>query len=250
MRMNVISVSYGNDSIAMMQFAHEHGLKDVFTVYCDTGWADPAWLDRVCDGETLARTYGFTPIRLSSMGMEELVRMKKGFPGNGQQFCTAWLKGFPFLEWLEQNDPEKNADVLIGKRRAESEARKNTPIYIQSSEYHGGRRVWHPIVMLSDEERNELINRSGIDVLPHRSNECSPCVNANRANFRMLSEHQISRLEALEEEIGQTMFRPERFKAHGIRNVVMWAKYSPGQYIEGQEDLFSEGCGSPFGCEV
>ena len=247
---HVISVSYGNDSIAMIQFAHEKGLKNVFTVYCDTGWAAPGWDDRVAQGETLAGIYGFTPIRVQSMGMEELVRMKKGFPGNGQQFCTAWLKGFPFLEWLEQNDPELEATVLIGKRRAESEARKDTPEFIESSEYHGGRKVWHPLYLHSHEERNELIKRAGFEVLPHRSNECSPCVNANRDNFRGLSEQQIQRVEALEAEIGQTMFRPKRFGAHGIRQVVMWAKYSPGQYKEGQEDLFSEGCGSPFGCEV
>jgi 3'-phosphoadenosine 5'-phosphosulfate sulfotransferase (PAPS reductase)/FAD synthetase len=249
----VISVSYGNDSIAMMQWAHERqalSAAHVAVVYCDTGWAAPEWEDRISQGEAMANKLGFEPLRLKSMGMEALVRMKKGFPGNGQQFCTLWLKGLPFLEWLEQNDQTRKAMVLIGKRRAESEARKDTPEFIDSSEYHGGRKIWHPLFAHSNEERNALIERAGFEVLPHRSNECSPCVNANRGNFRDLSEQQARKVEQLEAEVGQTMFRPDRFNARGIREVIKWAKYSPGQYKPGQDDLFTDGCGSPFGCEV
>lgn len=41
--MNVISVSYGNDSLAMIQWAHENGLDDVIVVYIDTGWSGESW---------------------------------------------------------------------------------------------------------------------------------------------------------------------------------------------------------------
>lgn len=30
--------------------------------------------------------------------------------------------------------------------------------------------------------------------------------------------------------------------------MIQWAKYSPGQYKPGIDDLFTVGCGSPFGC--
>jgi 3'-phosphoadenosine 5'-phosphosulfate sulfotransferase (PAPS reductase)/FAD synthetase len=61
---------------------------------------------------------------VKSLGMQELVRMKKGFPGNAQQFCTAHLKGVPFLEWIDEADKDYKAMVMVGKRRAESEAQK------------------------------------------------------------------------------------------------------------------------------
>ena len=80
-------------------------------------------------------------------------------------------------------------------------------------------------------ERNDLIRQAGFEVLPHRSAECFPCINANIADLRALDEQSIKRLEELENEMGFTkndkprvMFRPARHKgAIGIRQVVNWA---------------------------
>lgn len=245
----VISASYGNDSMAMIEWAHESGLQNVVVAYCDTGWASPWWKNRVSEGEALAQRLGYKTVQLQSMGMEALVRMKKGFPGNGQQFCTAWLKGLPFLQWIDEADPECKAVVMVGKRRDESEDRKDTPEWLDDSEYHGGRRLWHPLYLHSEAQRDALLNRAGVEVLPHRSDECSPCVNANRDDLRRLSQHQKFRLMALENEVQQPMFRAAKHAgAHGIEQVIQWAKYSPGQFKLGQDDLFITGCGSPFGC--
>lgn len=248
----VISASYGNDSMAMIQWARDSLLKasgDVTVVFCDTGWSAPGWSDRVKHGEAFAAKCGFKVVRLASMGMEDLVRMKSGFPGHGSQFCTAFLKGLPFLQWIDEADTACKATVMIGKRRAESEARKDTPQFIESSEYHGGRVVWHPLYAHSNQERDQLLQRAGIEKLPHRSDECSPCVNANRDDLRRLSNAQIARVRALECEIGQPMFRAAKHGgAVGIDEVIHWAKYSPGQFVPGMDDLFISDCGSPFGC--
>lgn len=243
--MNIISASYGNDSMAMIQWAHDTNLPEVTIAYCDTGWAAPGWFLRVEEGEKLARGYGFSVVRLNSIGMAELVRIKKGWPGNGQQFCTAHLKGVPFLSWADEADPQCKAVVLIGKRRVESEARKNTPEFIQSSPYHGGRKIWHPLYAHTDAERNELLSRAGVDVLPHRSLECNPCVNANRGDFLRLTAGEIERVNDLECEIGKPMFRPKRFNAMGIHGVIVWAKDGRSRpSIENEEAQ----CSGLFGC--
>lgn len=235
--------------MAMIQWAHEKGLQDCCVVYCDTRWASSEWAERITLGEELARKYGFSTSRIESMGMQALVRMKSGFPMHGSQFCTAWLKGFPFLNWIDDIDTNNSVVVMIGKRRAESEDRKNVPEFVDSSEYHGGRAVWHPLFMHSDMERDELLTRAGVKKLNHRSDECSPCTNANRNDLRRLSSWDIGKLGALEREVGQPMFRAGKHAgAHGIQQVIQWAKYSPGQYKPGQDDLFESGCGSPFGC--
>jgi 3'-phosphoadenosine 5'-phosphosulfate sulfotransferase (PAPS reductase)/FAD synthetase len=245
----VISASYGNDSMAMLQWAHEQDLQNVTAVYCDTGWAAPGWEDRVAEGEAVAKRLGFSTVQVQSMGMEALVRMKNGFPGNGQQFCTAWLKGLPFLQWIDEADPERQAVVMIGKRREESEARKDTPEWIEASEYHGDRTVWHPLYLHSEADRDALLLRAGVEKLPHRSDECSPCVNANRNDLRRLSGRQIGKVATLETETGHPMFRTAKHAgAQGIEQVIQWAKYSPGQFKLGIDDLFVTGCGSPFGC--
>lgn len=169
--MNVISASYGNDSIALIQWAHEECLRDVTVVYCDTGWAAPGWDRRVKKGEKLATSYGFGTVRVQSMGMAELIRIKKGCPGNAQQFYMAYLKGIPFLKWIDEVDIKNEAIVSIGKRRAESKARAETPEFVRNSEYHGGRTIWHPLFNHSNDQRDELVKRAGIKLLPHRSQE-------------------------------------------------------------------------------
>lgn len=245
--MNVISSSYGNDSVAMIQWAHEQLLTDVHVVFIDTGWSSPTWLSRVASAEDWVKSLGFYAVRLNPvMQFADLMRMKKGFPSQRYQWCSMHLKGLPFLEWIDQHDHDCQATVLIGKRRAESQERKDTPEFIDASEYHGGRRVWHPLYLHSDKERDELLYRSGFDPLPHRSMECSPCINANRFDMRLLEERDIAKVEKLEAEVGKTMFRPKRHGgAVGIRKVIAWANASPGAFNVNQEDLFN-GCSSGY----
>lgn len=245
--MNIISSSYGNDSMALIIWALENNLPDITVVYCDTGWAAPTWNERVEQCEAYCHAKGIKTLRLESIGMKRLVEIKKGWPGNGQQFCTAHLKGVPFLEWIEDYDKEKNGVILIGKRREESKARANTPEYIRSSEYHGGRMVWHPLYRHTEKQRNELLRGTGIEILNHRSLECNPCVNANRGDFLRLSTEEIERVNDIEVDIGKSMFRPKRFGAIGIYGVMTWAKYGRKR-AEADEMLEDEGCGAPFGC--
>jgi len=243
--MNVISSSCGNDSVALTQWAFEKGLEDVVCVYCNTGWASPKWANRVIDYRRFVEAIGFKFVEVKSIGMEELVRMKKGFPSNQYQFCTAHLKGIPFLEWIDKEDPGCKATVLIGKRRGESEKRKNTPEFIYNSEHHGGRTIWHPLYKHSERKRDALLDRAGFDVLPHRSLECNPCVNANRGDFLRLTPGEIERVNDLEVEVGKPMYRPKRFGAMGIHGVIRWAK--DGRDRGDIEDEMHD-CASLFGC--
>lgn len=243
--MNVISSSAGNDSLAMIQLSIEREIPDLHVVFCDTGWSAPGWMQRVEKIHAYAEKHGIKTHVVKSIGMEDLVRMKKGFPGNAQQFCTAHLKGVPFLQWIDEEDKDYKAVVMVGKRRAESEARKDTPEFIYDSEYHGGRTLWHPLYLHTDAQRNDLINRAGFEVLPHRSLECNPCVNANRQDFLRLTSGEIERVNDLEVEIGKPMFRPKRFSALGIHGVIQWAKNGRDRgNIEEEEAQ----CASLFGC--
>ena len=220
-------------------------MRAVTVVYCNTGWGSPGWPQRVERGEKLAESYGFHTMQQRSIGMEELVTIKKGWPGNAQQFCTAHLKGLPFIECADRIDINCEAVVLIGKRRAESPKRKNTPEFIESSEYHSGRKVWHPLFMHSDEQRNELLDRAGFEPLPHRSLECNPCVNANRGDIHRLTAGEVSRVSALEVKIGKPMFRPKRFGAVGIYGVREWAFNGRDKGTFEDEE---SACAGLFGC--
>lgn len=242
-----ISSSYGNDSVAMIQWAREQVLPDVSVVFVDTGWSAPGWLDRVARMEAWVESVGYRAVHLrAAVGFEDLMVQKKGFPSQRYQWCSAMLKGVPFLNWIDEVDPDGRAAVMIGKRREESQERADTPEFIEASEYHGDRRVWHPLYLHTDAMRNELLARAGFDPLPHRSKECAPCVNANRGDLRLLTEEDISRVEALEATVGKTMFRPARHGgAKGIRRVVAWAYADHGKYDDRQESMFNH-CSSGY----
>lgn len=69
--MIVASVSYGNDSIALLQWLHEGRTAvtgRILCVYAATGWASKEWPTRVERGEALARSYGFEPYQVARAG--------------------------------------------------------------------------------------------------------------------------------------------------------------------------------------
>lgn len=252
--MIAISSSYGNDSCALIRWAHDNGADladEVFVVFIDTGWSSGEWPARVAELELWVAALGFTPVRIDpAVKFEELIAHKKGFPNQRYQWCSAILKGLPFLGWIDEQDPEAKAVVMIGKRREESDERANTPEYVEASEYHGGRRLWHPLYLHDEAARDALLLSAGIVPLPHRSQECAPCVNANRADFLILTESEIARVEALEAKVGKPMFRVKRYKsklypngAKGIRQVMQWAHKAP--IAEDEPQGFSQ-CSSGY----
>jgi len=261
--MNVIMSSFGNDSLALIQWVREQRddskhdwFQDVTVLYNNTGWAASWWEVRVEECSRWVQQLGFQYAETQSEGFMDLVRRKKAFPRQGMQFCTEHLKRLPSLEWMDEHAP-KHSTVMVGIRRCESKARADFPEFTSGSLEHGGRDLWAPLVDYSDEDRNRLLSDAGWAPIPTRSMECYPCVNSNRGDLQTLAvdEKRIRLIEAFEEEMGvgkvsgnpKFMFRPYRHQgAKGIRNVIKWA--NDGKYIEGQEDLFGAGCDGGF-CE-
>ncbi len=238
----VIFCSYGNDSVALIQWAHEQELDGVAVVFTDTGWAADGWMERVEKAEAWVRSLGFTPYRTSSIGFRQLAREKRGFPTQQFQWCSYILKIEPGQRWLEQHDPDVRAVCLIGVRQEESEERADFPEGLPRSANHGNRVMIAPFATWRTEQRDELIRRAGFEVLPHRSRECK-CINAKRDDMRRFTDADWQEIEAAEEEIGRTMYRPHRHMgAKGAREVRRWAnsergKYRPPKPVPGAIDL-------------
>lgn len=228
---------------------------NVTVLFHDTGWARFDWLERVERCESWVHSLGFKTSRTASVGLESLVKARKGWPRQGMQFCTVHLKILPAIEWLDKHDPDRRAMCLVGVRRAESANRASFPKFVkgENTANHSGRAVFAPMVDYSDAERDALIERAGFTVLPHRSMECSPCINSNKADLRQLTENEIQNIERIENELGftakgkpRTMFRPYRHMgATGIREVVKWAHSGHGEYdpSEGAGNCDSGFCG-------
>lgn len=245
----VIFASYGNDSCALIQWAHEWQLERVAVVYSDTGWATEGWTARVAEKEEWVRSLGFTPYRTTSIGFRQLARDKKGFPTQRYQWCSFILKIEPGMRWLDENDPNKSAICIVGARRDEAadplSTRAKFPEYLVRSENHGGRMMLAPMVDWTAEDRNAYLRRAGVEPLPHRSGECK-CINSNKSDMRRFSEADIAEIESAEAEIGRPMYRPHRHMgATGIREVIRWAQSARGKYVPEPE---RETCNSGW-CE-
>lgn len=267
----VIFSSYGNDSVALVQWAYEQGLKDVVVVFSDTGWAAKWWADRVERLEYWVHSLGFWTDRTTSIGFEGLAREKKAFPTQRYQWCSWRLKIEPAERWLDANDPDCRAVCLVGVRRDESQDRAEFPRFNLVSNSHGGRVMIAPMADWSEEVRDEFILRAGVKPLPHRSMECAPCVNSNKDDLKAMQPEDIDKAEAVEaalnDEFGQTrngkprtLFRPHRHMgAVGVREVVKWAHAPRGGYRppEGtaafepdENELLDDELGAQPGCEA
>lgn len=234
----VVKCSYGNDSIALLQFLHEYDLKfwkgqrRVAVLYNDTGYQAAWWGERVKNGERLVQSFGFIPCRTESMGMLNLILERNMWPDSNARFCTQVLKILPTLAWLSIHDPAGLAETLCGVRREESDDRALWPEWVDSERTAEGRAQWSPLVLHTTIERDALIARAGWKVLPHRSRECK-CVLANASDIKTWGEQEISEIEEMEAILGrrqkgvnQFCFNPNKRKGrpHGIRAVVEWAK--------------------------
>ena len=227
----VIFVSYGNDSIALLQWAHECDLQGVAVVFTDTGWMADGWAERVDRCEDWARSLGFRTYRAKSIGFRKLALEKSGFPTQQFQWCSYILKILPGVQWLEQHDPDARAICVVGVRQEESSERRSFPEYLSNSANHGGRFMLAPFATWTDEDRNALIKRAGFEVLPTRSRECR-CINSNRNDMRQFTDNDWQAIRDLEKEVGKTMYRPHRHMgAAGAEEVRRWAESEKGQYV-------------------
>lgn len=242
---NIICCSGGNDSVALIQWARNRNLENVTVLYNQTGWEAPFWHDRLAEIKQVCQRFGFryettTPLLL----FKDLVRKKKGFPmaAGRMQWCSDYLKKQPTRQWLYSIDPDRKAHIFVGIRREESQNRAKHPRRKRNDPQYDGRQLEYPLVAYTENVRDELIKTCGIEVLPHSSMECFPCVCSNRSDFRHLAQYpaRVNELAALESEMGYTskgkprvMFRPYRHMgAVGIWEVVRWANCERGKYLK------------------
>jgi 3'-phosphoadenosine 5'-phosphosulfate sulfotransferase (PAPS reductase)/FAD synthetase len=251
--MNIIFSSCGNDSVATIQWAFEQGLSDIVVAYSDTQWAAPEWQERVDTVSKWVFENGGAMVVIPSEGFPDLVRRKKAFPANGMGFCSYELKILPAKIWLDSIDPEKQAICYVGVMQIESENRKDWPRVKEDSPNHGGRTLVSPLAEMTVGDRDGLLERAGFDVLPHRSKECSPCINATIKDIQKVSQEDLIKVVNLEIEMGvgersgkpKYMFRPHRMAgAKGFEQVKAWADQGGGSYSPDQEDLF--GCSTAY----
>jgi len=242
----VVRSNYGDESIALIQYLcsqEKHNFDQVYVVYIDTGWSAQGWQERVELGEQYVQSIGFEVVRLKAeAGFEDLVLDRKNFPSKKFQWCAGFLKGIPLINWLDAHDEQGDWVVAIAKRQALY--RKPVPEYIEECEFHGERKVWHPMLHIDHQQTLKYIKSAGFKPIFTTSQECAPCIHSTEQNLATLAPHDINKTQKLEQVIDKPMFAT-RFISEKVVQAKLSFKSAPKNF---NMDAFSMGCGDPFGC--
>jgi len=241
----IIIGNFGNDSIALIQNCIKNNIKNLTVVYVDTGWSNVSWSQRIKEVKKyLDKNNIELKILKSNVTFSETVLEKKEFPSQKFQWCAGILKGLPIIEWLDEIDPFCEATVLIAALKSSSRGYLNTEEFIEESEHFGDRKVWHPILELTREERDSLIKESGVSFLPfNRSLECDPCVNCRIQDVVSLKDSSdIEKIAKLENQIGKTLFETD------IKSAINESTKLSETDKSDNLDSYNMGCGSVYGC--
>ncbi|MBA2652401.1 MAG: phosphoadenosine phosphosulfate reductase family protein [Tatlockia sp.] len=245
MKQHIIIGNFGNHSLAVMQALIEKSIEGLHFICVETGWAAACWAERVADCANYARDYGVKVHTLKAQStFSELVRDRRQFPSPKFQWCASFLKGLTIIEHLDSSDPTCEAMIVSGKRQSDSRRYANMQEFDYENDFYQGRTLWYPLWQMADGEFVELIKRTGFPLLPHQSLECSPCIHAKTEDLNQMDSHSLARLEALEQEISQTMYQ------EAIRSLFNGSTAPRPSEKDKKPDLqqFDRGCGSPWGC--
>ncbi len=206
--MYCIVANFGDDSIVLIQRAYELSLSDVIVLSVDTGWQASIWQARVDKASSWIKALGFTHYHLKpEHDFSALVKVRKQFPSQQFHWCAGFLKGMAILNWLEKNDENLEAIILLANRRSMSKAQADLPYEIEESQRYDDRKVRYLLADMGEDERNQLIAKTPFKTpLNHRSLECQPCIHLTQRDVLTFSARDIKRITALEHEIALPMF--------------------------------------------
>ncbi len=237
--MYIIFGNFGNQTLAVLQYAKDISLENTYVVSVDTRWHAQSWLQRVHECEAYAKNLGFKVIRLQARpDFENLMVDRENFPSTKFQWCAGFLKGLTLLNWLDEVDPTASATIILGKRQLDSKLNFDLEEYIDASEHYGDRKVWHPLFQHSDEQFKQLLLKTNTPILSGRSLECDPCVNSFGKDLARLDEVDIIKTKVLEAQVGKPFFNEP------IEIAVEKARDNQKESTM----MFDMGCGSPYAC--
>jgi 3'-phosphoadenosine 5'-phosphosulfate sulfotransferase (PAPS reductase)/FAD synthetase len=198
----VLSLSGGKDSAAAALYRTELGV-EFTTVFADTGWEAPdtyEYLEEVLEPRfgPIARVVGN---HKGATDMPSLIRAREAFPWRRVRFCTQFLKTQPIQRHLAGFDDAVN---VTGVRRDESRSRADALEWHDDT--HEWGTVWQPLVDWTEADVRQIHKRHDMPLNPLYEKGCNrvgcwPCINARKAEIKLLPRDRIDLIRELEEEV-------------------------------------------------
>lgn len=246
--------SGGIDSQAMARWLlNRFPPSDVILVSSNAGqWEDPLTMEFIANYSAKVHKVEIVDAIISDMWETPGFAETKGYDGNAMltfeimceikgrapsrraQFCTEKLKLVPQRRYSQSLTEE--FERYTGKRRQESESRKNCP----AREWDNFFDCWvnHPIFDWKKEMCFDYVKHHDEEVNPlyfmgFGRVGCAPCINSGKDDILLWADRRpdaIVKVRALENRTGRTFFAPmvPGMTLNFIDDVLAWAKTSHG----------------------
>lgn len=242
---NVISVSGGKDSTAMLLLAIERGMPNLSPVFADTGHENPqtyeyiAYLEEALGVSIRWVKADFTadfkrkrafiaekwPEEIRERGIKalesttgipflDLAMLKGRFPSTKAKFCTGFLKSLPIQQQVEMPLLKEGHKVISwqGVRAEESPDRAEMPM---TEMLDMGVVAYRPLINWKAADVFEMHERHGIEPNPLYKQGmsrvgCMPCINARKGEVREIAlrfPEEIERVAEWEALVSQAAKR-------------------------------------------
>jgi len=225
------AVSGGKDSAAMCLYLKEQGI-EFRAVNYDTGWEHPDTyrylrevlpdyigpieshsLEPELDEEREAMAQELEGMLGHRSAFVRWVLRKRMFPQRMKRFCTQQLKVYVSRGLMREAMAQGlNPVSVVGVRAEESHKRAKLPEKELAPMLDC--MIWRPLIRWTERDVINIHKRHGLPPNPlylrgARRVGCWPCINAGKADLRMLGEHRIQIIERLEAMVGELVRRRE-----------------------------------------
>ena len=251
--MYIIVTNFGDDSVALIEWAHNKKLDDVVILSVETGWEDKNWNNRIVKAKKWINDLNFHHNHLHPKAMfNDNIIARKKFPSKKFHWCPSFVKGIVLLDWLDENDPNGSSTIMLPHRNSMTKS-QIIEEYIEEHEHYDDRRVWFPLFNISEEKRNQLLSNTPFPPLNHRSLECQPCIYSSHDDLKNMSYDDALKAKKLEDKIKSSMFNPHDYE--GANNVLEIREKLLSGAIKikthqnrSYYDEFSMSCSWSYGC--
>lgn len=211
--MNIIIANFGDDSIALIEWAYQNNLSSTVILSVDTGWKSEYWNKRLEKVDTWLSRINIKHYRLKSeFSFTEVVKAKKQFPSQKFNWCISFLKGTTIMKWLDQYDENITATILLAHQRRMTKSLFDLQEYNKESNSFDGRIIRYPLFDISLDTRDKLIGKTPFKKpLNHRSLECQPCIYFSYNDLKTVTKNDYKKINTLELEINNHMFNDKSF---------------------------------------
>ena len=244
----VVFGSFSDHTIAVIQWLHERRTmlnvtSTVYVVTVNTGWSSKAWALRTHSALQWCESLGMTPVVLDApVDFESAVLARTRFPTAKFQWCASMLKGLPFLQWLNEVDPQNETVIIQGTNPSTLGAQVER--IKDECEFHGDRSMFRPLNNSSPEALEALIMKTPFTVDRHwRSQECQPCVKCSKATLHQTGYDDLIKVQELENRLRLNWYnQPVDGKN------TLYQQMTERMMASSETQKLYAGCSDPYAC--